>query len=97
MSLSVSEAERIWWCLEMPDAVHAAEWTRDGGGWLTTLVEADEVVVCYHQQAVTISELRDGLVKPWRDRKMFGGPICEKCDDDVNETEALIEMTRDMT
>lgn len=96
--LTIADARIIPWCLEASDGVHRAHWTPDGGGWLTTLVDdIDNPAPPFHllQRAATISELRDGVVKPWRDRTMFGAPICPICDADAalddETTEACIE------
>lgn len=92
MNLSPTKAESIIWCHEFGDAVHAADWLHLDGGWLTTLTEVDGVDVCDFDSPAPLSELRAGLVKPWRDRGMFGAPVCEHCENDVNELMALAEF-----
>jgi hypothetical protein len=81
----------------MPDAVHAATWTPAGGGILTTLTEDDDQnIVCGpHQGRATFGELADGVVKPWRDRNLFGAPVCQLCADEVDRDSDLFELFAD--
>lgn len=88
--LTKSEAESITWCLEKSDAVHAAMWSH---GCLTSLSERPDGSYRHvHQAKATLDELRDGVVKPWRDRAMFGAPVCEHCERDVEDEYEVREM-----
>ena len=90
------------WCLEMSDAVHRSWWTPDDGGWLTAIV--DEVresidgdtysFACGpYQRPAPLAELRSGAVKPWRDRALFGAPICSACQADADLDDDLSDMS----
>lgn len=97
-NLTIDVAEDVPWCLEMPDGVHRATWTdTDDGGWLTCYVDSDEDDVPVHviQRRASLDELRDGLVKPWRERAMFGAPICTICQDDTDILDDLSEVAAD--
>lgn len=101
-NLTADVAEDVPWCLEMSDAVHRAWWTPDDGGWLTAIV--DEVresidgdtysFACGpYQRPAPLAELRSGAVKPWRDRALFGAPICSACQADADLDDDLSDMS----
>jgi len=100
-NLTADVAEDVPWCLEMTDAVHRAWWTPYDGGWLTAFVDevhvADEGTSSYecgpHQRRASLAELRDGLVKPWRDRALFGAPVCSACQADADLDDDLSDMS----
>ena len=101
-NLTADVAEDVPWCLEMSDAVHRAWWTPDDGGWLTAIV--DEVresidgdtysFACGpYQRPAPLAELRSGAVKPWRDRALFGAPVCSACQADADLDDDLSDMS----
>lgn len=100
MRLSKSLAQSVTWCLETREAVHAATWSPASGGCLTTLHdrgnEDEDGIPDYDvvQRATSLEELRAGVVKPWRDRRVFGAPVCRECEKDVDSEEELREIAR---
>lgn len=101
--LTISDASEVPWCLEMPDAVHRAFWTPSDGGWLTALVDtvdtSDEGTSSFrcgpHQVRASLDDLRSGIVKPWRERSLFGAPVCRWCQEDADLDDDMANMADD--
>ena len=80
------EAAGITWCQVADGKVHAANY---GYGGLTTLVEDGAGNhLCFHQ-----SDTPDlAALRPWRDRRLLGLPVCEVCEDDEAEFSDMMEQ-----